>query len=107
MRVAIVWTQLSGYLNAFLSELAADERVDLSVSNESASKDTPCKLDLFSRIKERYRWTASPDKAELLKRLEFFSQDIILWSGWNIGAHRYVLGKFKNKAIRLIALDDP
>ena len=107
VRVAIVWTQLSGYLNACLSELAADERVDLFVSNESASKDAPYKLNLFSWIKERYQWTASPDKVELLKRLEVFSPDIILCSGWNINAHRYVLRKFKNKAIRLIALDNP
>ena len=106
VRIAIMWTQLSGYLNACILELASNKNVDLFVSNEFASKDAPYEQGLFSWITERYQWTDHPDKDALLKCIDDFSPDIILCSGWNISAHRYVLKQFKNKAVRLISLDN-
>ena len=106
VRIAIMWTQLSGYFNACIKELALNENVDLFVSNELPSEDAPYEQESFSWIKERYQWTTHPNGSELLTRIEKFSPDIILCSGWNVDEHRYVLKKFKNKAVRLISLDN-
>jgi len=41
MRIAILWTRLSGYLNVCLKELASREGVEIFVSHEVAGSDAP------------------------------------------------------------------
>jgi glycosyltransferase involved in cell wall biosynthesis len=105
-RVAIMWTQLSGYLNACLKALAGTEGVELFVSNIRAAAEAPYDEQQFDWIPNRYQWEGSTDAAELLERIEQFRPDVILSSGWNIPAHRHVLEKFRGRAVRLISLDN-
>ena len=41
MRVAVLWTGLSGYLNACLKELASREGVELLVSHQAPVQQVP------------------------------------------------------------------
>ena len=41
MKIAILWTRLSGYLNVCLKELASREGVEIFVSHEVAGSDAP------------------------------------------------------------------
>jgi len=106
-RVAILWTHLSGYLNACLKALAETEGVEIFVSNARVSADAPYDENLFFWIKERYEWSACLDENELLSRLEQFGPDVIVSSGWNVPGHRRILKKYRNKAVRIITLDNP
>jgi glycosyltransferase involved in cell wall biosynthesis len=105
-RVAVMWTHLSGYLNACLKALAATEGVELFVSNIRAVSEAPYDEQQFAWIQNRYQWEGGADAAELLQSVEQFGPDVILSSGWNIPAHRHVLEKFRGRAVRLISLDN-
>jgi glycosyltransferase involved in cell wall biosynthesis len=106
-RVAILWTLLSGYLNACLKALAETDGVEIFVSNIRVSADAPYDESLFSWIKERYEWGADLDEYELLNRLEQFRPDVIVSCGWNVPGHRYILKKYRHQAVRIITVDNP
>ncbi|HAJ80183.1 MAG TPA: hypothetical protein DCO75_10480 [Fibrobacteres bacterium] len=106
-RVAILWTHLSGYLNACLKALAETDGVEIFVSNIRVSEDAPYDENLFCWIKERYEWGACLDENELLSRLEQFRPDVIVSSGWNVPGHRRILKKFRHKSVRIITVDNP
>ncbi|MGZ0080377.1 glycosyltransferase family 4 protein [Methylomonas sp. YC3] len=106
-RVAILWTQLSGYMNACLKQLAQTEGVEIFVSNMRVTKDAPYDDSLFSWIEERYEWDVRLDETELLSRLEKFRPNIIVSSGWNVPGHRHILKKFRSRAVRIITVDNP
>lgn len=107
IRVAILWTQLSGYMNACLKQLAQTGGVEIFVSNMRVTKDAPYDASLFSWIEERYEWDVCLDETELLSRLEMFRPNIIVSSGWNVPGHRHILKKFRNRAVRIITVDNP
>lgn len=106
-RVAVMWTHLSGYLNACLKALADTEGVELFVSNIRVADEAPYDEEQFSWIKKRYQWEGDLDADELLARLEEFRPDTIVSSGWNVPGHRHVLRKFRNRAVRLVTMDNP
>lgn len=106
-RIAILWTNLSGYLNACLKALAGTEGVEIFVSNIKVSADAPYDESQFFWIEERYEWSAFLDENELLSRLEQFKPDVIVSSGWHVPGHRRILKKYRNKAVRIITLDNP
>lgn len=106
-RVAVLWTHLSGYLNACLKALAETEGVEIFVSNIRVSADAPYDENLFSWIKERYEWVADLDENQLLNRLEQFRPDVIVSCGWNVPGHRYILKKYRHRAVRIITVDNP
>lgn len=105
-RVAVMWTHLSGYLNACLKALAETDGVELFVSNIRAESDAPYDEQQFAWIGNRYQWKGGLDARELLSRVEEFKPDVIISSGWNVPGHRHVLKKFRGRAVRLITLDN-
>lgn len=106
-RVAVIWTHLSGYLNACLKALAETEGVEILVSNIRADADAPYDEKQFSWIKNHFQWEGKLDADELLSRLEQFQPDVIVSSGWNVPGHRYILKAFRGRAARIITLDNP
>lgn len=106
-RVAILWTLLSGYLNACLKALAETEGVEIFVSNIQVSAEAPYDESLFFWIKEHYEWNTCLDEKVLLNRLEQFRPDVIVSCGWNVPGHRHILKKYRHKAVRIITVDNP
>jgi glycosyltransferase involved in cell wall biosynthesis len=106
MRVAVLWTHLSGYLNACLRELAARQGVRLFVAHAAASGVAPFEEGQFAWLDEAYEWRGRPGRVELLERLEAWSPEVTLVSGWNIPAYRWVLRRLKGRCLRLLAMDN-
>jgi len=106
MRIATLWTHLSGYLNACLRELARIEGVELFVAHMTRSEDAPFEENQFSWLASRYGYDRSPDKKTLLSRLTEFQPEVLLVSSWHISAYRFVLRKLRGKAIRVLAMDN-
>ena len=98
MKIAVLWTQLSGYLNACLRELAKLEDVQVLVSHFASSSEAPFDSDQFKWIKFRYEWQNHIDKVSLLNELREHQPDVILVSSWHISEYRYVLKQFTGKA---------
>lgn len=107
MRVAILWTHLSGYLNSCMKALVENQGVELFVANIRVSNDAPFDDALFSWIKERYQWEGEVDRLELLKHLENFRPDVILACGWHVSGYRFVCRKFSGRAVRILTTDQP
>jgi glycosyltransferase involved in cell wall biosynthesis len=106
LRVAVLYAQLSGYMNACLKALADMERVELFVANMRVSNDAPFEESIFSWIKDRYQWEKDVDEDELISRLERFRPDLILASNWHNSGYRKALKSFGGRAIRIYGMDN-
>jgi hypothetical protein len=63
MRAAVLWTGLSGYLNACLKELASREGVELFVSHQASVQEAPFDDNQFAWIPDRLVWQSYKDPA--------------------------------------------
>jgi glycosyltransferase involved in cell wall biosynthesis len=106
VRVAVLWAQLSGYINTCFKALAETEQVDLFVANMRVTKDAPFDESIFSWIENRYQWEIEVDEVELISRLERFKPDVILASNWHNSGYRKVFKCFEGRAIRIFSMDN-
>lgn len=106
MRVAVLWPQLSGYINACLKELARRPQVDLLVAYAPAVDEAPFDDAEFGWIPEPVRLTSAPGRAELLKRIGRFKPDVMLVGSWHIPAFRYVLRHLDPRPLRVLCMDN-
>ncbi len=107
MRIAILWTELSGYMNACFRVLSRMEGVELLVVNKRPSGDAPFDAGLFAWMGERYQWADEPDAGDLIPRLEQFRPDVILCANWHHKGYRKALGHFGGRAVRIFTSDRP
>ena len=106
MRVAILWPQLSGYINACLKELASRPQVELLVAHAAPGVEAPFDDAAFGWIPESVRLTSPPDRVELLRRVERFKPDVLLVVSWHIPEFRYVLRHLRPRPLRVLCMDN-
>lgn len=106
MKVAVLWSRLSGYLNACLRELASRPDVQLLVVHESAGADAPFDDAAFAWIEHRVEYRHRPDRHELLAETVRFAPDVLLISGWHIDAYRHVLRNVGRHPLRVLCMDN-
>ena len=107
MRVAILWTKLSGYLDSCLRALAAVEGTELFVSYQESTPDAPFADEQFRWIPTPYRYPELPVASELLPRLRDFRPDVMIVSGWHIPAYRESCRAMRGRALRVCCTDNP
>ena len=107
VRIAVLWSHLSGYMNACLRELEHIDNVEIFVGHYTPSVDSPFEREQFSWIANRYEYEACADKSVLLSRLIEFSPDVFLVTSWHIPEYRFILKKFSGKAVKVLAMDNP
>ncbi len=107
MRIAFLWTGLSGYMNACLKELFAQEGVELFVSHQVPEQNAPFDDDQFEWISNRYTWQTTPDFERLEQKLSAFKPDIVVFAGWHIFAYRRMTRRFFRRCLRIMAMDNP
>lgn len=106
MRIAILWTALSGYLNACLRELAVRDGVQLFVSHKAPNLDAPFGEDQFAWMKNRFMWRESGELNALEDRLKEFNPEIMLFSGWSVPAYRRAAKAANKKCLRIMTMDN-
>lgn len=106
MRIAILWQQLTGYLNACLKELAKRPGVELMVVHQSAGRQAPYQPSQFSWIQRRMEWDEAANGRELTAALAEFSPDVVLVSSWHIRSYRYVLRHLRPRPLRVLCMDN-
>lgn len=109
-RVAVLWSHLSGYLNACLRECRRRD-VELLVSWFRADRQAPFADAQFGWLRSEGRgleWDGSEhiDCRQLVEALEGFDPQVILVSGWNHPAYRSAARRFRGKAVRLLCMDN-
>ncbi len=106
MRVAILWIELTGYLNACLRELASRPGVEIFVAHTPASSNSPFDVEQFRWVSEQLAWRSSSELDSLEARLNAFQPDVIVFAGWSIPAYRKVAKRWKSRATRIMTMDN-
>ncbi len=106
MRIAILWTRLSGYLNACLRELATRPGVELLIANQAAGEDAPFDASQFSWMASRLEYATRPDRDDLLEQTRRFAPDVLLVNSWHIGEFRHVLQHLRPQPLRVLCMDN-
>jgi glycosyltransferase involved in cell wall biosynthesis len=106
MRIAVLWTALSGYLNACLRELATRPGVELLVAHEATREDAPFDDTQFSWISTRIEYAISPDRDALLEQVRRFAPVVLLVNSWHIGEFRYLLQRLRPRPLRVLCMDN-
>jgi glycosyltransferase involved in cell wall biosynthesis len=107
MKIAFLWTGLSGYMNACLKELSSRDGVDLFVSHELPAEEAPFSEEQFAWLTNRLPWRAPLDAEELSRILTKFKPDIIVMPSWHIDAYRRIGRKFAGRSWRVMVMDNP
>jgi glycosyltransferase involved in cell wall biosynthesis len=107
MRVAILWTGLSGYLNACLKELAGREGVELFVSHQAPVQHVPFDDNQYAWIPNRLVWRSQADLAPLGEQLQIFDPEILVFAGWHVPAYRRTARALAKRCWRVLAIDNP
>jgi len=107
MKIAFLWTGLSGYMNACLKELSRREGVELFVSHELPGSEAPYDEEQFSWIPKRVSWRSQADLASLGSTLNDFLPQIMVIPSWHVPAYRRVALNFSGRCWRVMVMDNP
>lgn len=110
-RVAVLWSHLSGYLDACLRELA-QRKIELLASWFGAANVAPFAEHQFSWLRRETRglqWagTNAIDRRTLVAELERFAPQLLLVSGWNHMGYRHAARHFHGRCVRILCMDNP
>jgi glycosyltransferase involved in cell wall biosynthesis len=106
MRIAVLWTGLSGYLNSCLKELAGRKGVDLFVSSQPPEAQAPFDDDQFAWIQNHLVMRSAADFDPLAARLRAFNPEILLFCGWHVPAYRRMAETMARKCWRVMCMDN-
>jgi glycosyltransferase involved in cell wall biosynthesis len=106
VKIGILWTELSGYMNACLRELASRDSVELFVAHLAPGSDAPFDESLFRWIENRLMWRSRSDLASLDERLRDFAPDALVFAGWAVPAYRKAARSATGKRFRIMAMDN-
>ncbi len=107
MRIAFLWTGLSGYMNACLKELSGRDGVELFVSHELPSEEAPYEEAQFAWIANRLAWRSQKDLGELGPKLREFAPEIMVIPSWHVPTYRRVAREFAKRCWRVMVMDNP
>jgi len=107
MRIVFLCTELSGYMNACLRELASRREVYLFVSYLPPHRDAPFDNEQFAWMPRQFVWRSDADLDSLGAHLDAFKPDAIILAGWKIAGYRKLALKWKSRAIRIMTMDNP
>ena len=106
MKIAILWTKLSGYLNSCLIQLASRKDVDLFVSHQVSSNDAPFDKEQFAWMTNRLIWRSEKELLNLDRRIDSFAPDILIFVSWHLAPYRQIARSLTDRAWRVLAMDN-
>ena len=107
MKIAILWTRLSGYLNACLKELGSKEGVELFICHELPVDDAPFEECQFDWIPNRMAWRTKCNPGVLAQKLRLFGPDIMIVPSWHIPVYRRIARQYAGRCWRVMVMDNP
>lgn len=106
MRVAFLWTEMSGYTNACLKSLAAVEGVELLVVRMRGGAEAPFADAEFAWLRNHCRFDGEPPTPEVWRLVRSFAPDLLIFCSWNRPAYRYVARRLAGRIPRIMAMDN-
>ncbi|MGA8043655.1 MAG: glycosyltransferase family 4 protein [Terracidiphilus sp.] len=106
MKIAVLWTGLSGYLNACLKALASHEGVRLFVCHQVPDANAPYDDAQFAWIENRLVWRSERDLDQLGEKLHRFDPEILVFAGWHLAPYRRAARKHAQRSWRVMTMDN-
>jgi glycosyltransferase involved in cell wall biosynthesis len=106
MRIAVLWINLTGYLNACLRELSRVPDVKLFVAHQSPRTEAPFNEQQFAWIQDQYRYTDKPNANELLAAVRKFDPELLIVASWNVDGYRTVCKAMRKRSVRVCGMDN-
>lgn len=106
MRIAVLWTGLSGYLNACLRELASRPGVELFVAHSGIKNEAPYDPSIFVWMKHEVIWQSEGDYERLHAELTAFDPELVVVAGWHVPLYRRIMKPLKGRCLRLMTMDN-
>lgn len=111
VRLAVLWSHLSGYVNASLRECAGRD-VELLVSWFRAASAAPFADSQFAWLRaggRGFEWggTDDIDGPALAAQVAQFAPELLLVSGWNHAGYRHVARRMAGRTTRILCMDNP
>lgn len=107
MKIAVLLTAPSGFMNACLRELSNREGVELFVCHQAPLRDAPYDDAQFAWIKNRLVYRSDSDLDQLEQRLLAFDPRILILPSWHIPRYRRIARTFANRSWRVMTMDNP
>lgn len=106
MKIAVLWTRLSGYLNSCLKELASRDGVEILAAHQEASPNAPFDNLQFAWMTQRVAWKTSRDLEKRTPELLDFKPDILLFAGWHVPGYRKIATGLAHQCWRVMCMDN-
>ena len=106
MRIAVLWIELTGYLNACLRNVASRPGVELFVAHTPPGSNAPFDGRQFAWIPQQLVWRSASDLGPLTARLDTFRPDVLVVAGWAIPAYRRAAKEWRSRAVRIMTMDN-
>lgn len=107
MKIAFLWTGLSGYMNACLRELSSRDGVELFVARQLPAEEAPFEEGQFAWISNGLKWRSPRDLEQLEEKLKAFAPDIMIVPSWHVQPYRRVARLFAKRCWRVMIMDNP
>lgn len=107
MKIAFLWTGLSGYMNGCLKELSARQGVELLVVHEVPNNEAPFDERQFHWIQNRISWRTYSDLDSLDQVLAGFQPQIMVLPSWHVRPYRRIARAFAGRCWRVMVMDNP
>ncbi|MGF1626984.1 MAG: glycosyltransferase family 4 protein [Alphaproteobacteria bacterium] len=107
VRVAILWSELSGYADACFRALAGHPQTEsLFLSHFRADPLAPFDASAFQWVDQRAFYDDLMAAGALTDRLRAFRPDVVLVTSWHIKGYRAALQALAGKAVRVLCMDN-
>ncbi|MEZ5668445.1 MAG: glycosyltransferase family 4 protein [Alphaproteobacteria bacterium] len=107
VRVAILWSELSGYANACFRALAAHPDCEaLFLSHMRADPLAPFDESAFAWVDRRAFYDALMAEGRLTDTVRAFRPDVVLVTSWHIKGYRAALKALAGRATRVLCMDN-
>lgn len=107
VRIAVLWQEVTGHVAVCLQALAREPGVSVLVGHHDLDATMPFAAGTTPPPYESIRCPPDGDAAPLLERLERFAPTAMLVSSWHVPAYRRALKRFRGRALRILAMDNP
>jgi glycosyltransferase involved in cell wall biosynthesis len=104
-RVAVLWTRVTGYVDAALRALV-DEGAELLVFRREPRAEAPFDVGALTQGMAVHAWSGEPDGAAVRRRVDDFDPDVVVVCSWDVGAYRRVARALRGRTLRILAMDN-
>lgn len=105
MRVAVLWTGVSGYLDAELRAFR-DLGDDVYLCSRAASQGSDFDRSMLGWLTNRLEYHERPNSDDLRRDLDAFRPDCVLIGGWQTDAFRQAAVGLRGHAVRVLCMDN-